>query len=168
MSELSHNLYILVGQPNNGKTTLSRWMAKLTTCEVVTTDQVYHSWIKANHPKEFRAARLNIRGHYPTLSREVQAAWNEHVTAVILDAMEKAEHTVVAEGWLLLYLPAELRAKLATRADILTVHMRRYTAHVAEYVFKSNGKDYTDMVHSLCRLLPYKTPKPYIGVHPCS
>jgi hypothetical protein len=141
-------LFLIVGQPNNGKTTISKWFKKQPGCVVIHTDQVYRDWIAANHPKHKGRAR-NIRGHYPTLPAGTRRNFQEHVTEQILAALAQDLNELVVEGWLMLYLPEDLQARIAEHATILRVHMRRYVANVAEQAFKPAGRDYSGVVAAL-------------------
>jgi 2-polyprenyl-3-methyl-5-hydroxy-6-metoxy-1,4-benzoquinol methylase len=149
------NVFILVGQPDNGKTTLSNWFEKLLGCEVIHTDQVYHAWIEKNHPKEFKAAKRNIRGHYPTLPSAIKRSWNEYLLDHILTAVKRAKLDLVVEGWLLLYLPQDLKAQLDAKSTTMTVQMRHYTAHAGGKSISPAGRDYTNTVNKLCKLMSY-------------
>jgi 2-polyprenyl-3-methyl-5-hydroxy-6-metoxy-1,4-benzoquinol methylase len=147
------NLFLIVGQPDNGKTTISNWFEKMLGCEVIHTDQLYHAWIEKNYPKQYKAAKANIRGHYGTMSSDWQKEWLEYATDYIIEAVKRAKLDLVVEGWLMLYLTDELRAKIEQYATIMRIHMRHYVAHAADKQIRPEGRDYTKSVKSLCSLM---------------
>jgi 2-polyprenyl-3-methyl-5-hydroxy-6-metoxy-1,4-benzoquinol methylase len=147
------NLFLIVGQPDNGKTTISNWFEKLLGCEVIHTDQLYHAWIAANYPAQLKAAKQNIRGHYPRMTKTWQREWNEYATATIIAALSRAKLDLVVEGWLMLYLPDDLRKKIDAHATVMRILMRKYVATAADKQIKPRGRDYTNSVKSLCSLM---------------
>jgi 2-polyprenyl-3-methyl-5-hydroxy-6-metoxy-1,4-benzoquinol methylase len=147
------NLFMLVGQPDNGKTSLSNWFEKLLACEILHTDQIYHAWIAKNYPAQLKPAKQNIRGHYPRMTKEWQREWHEYVVNEILQALARAQLDVVVEGWLMLYLPEDLLTKIDQHATVMTIHMKSYHAHAAQKSLKPQGRDYTNVVTGLCSLM---------------
>jgi SAM-dependent methyltransferase len=147
------NLFLIVGQPDNGKTTISNWFEQLLECEVIHTDQLYHSWIAKNYPAQSKSARQNIRGHYPRMSVEWRREWQEYATSYILQAIKRTKLDLVVEGWLMLHLADDLREKLEKYATVMRVHMRNFTAYATDKSVKPVGRDYTKPVMSLCRLM---------------
>lgn len=147
------NLFVFVGQPNNGKTTCAKWFVKLLGCDVIHTDQVYHVWIAAHHPTEANAARRDIRNHFPRLSPEIKQSWNAYIVKHIIFVIHQARLDVVAEGWLLQFLTDELKLELDKYATTMFISMQRFTAHAHGKTFKPNKRDYSNVVHGLVNLL---------------
>jgi SAM-dependent methyltransferase len=147
------NLFWLVGQPDNGKTTISNWFQQLLGCEVIHTDQLYHSWIEKNYPQQLKPAKQNIRGHYPRMTKEWQREWHEYATKIILQYVKRAKLDLVVEGWLMFYIPDDLRKKIEAKATVMQIHMRRYVAHAAQKTIRPQGRDYTNSVKALCSLM---------------
>lgn len=144
------NLFLIVGQPDNGKTTISDCFERVLGCEVIHTDQLYHAWITKNYPEQLKSSKHNIRGHYPKMTKEWQREWNEYAADCIITALQAAKLDLVVEGWLMLYLPDDLKTQIAMRANVLRIHMRRFVACVGTITVRTVGRDYTKAVHHLC------------------
>jgi hypothetical protein len=145
---------LLVGMPDNGKTTCSNWFEKLLKCPIVHTDQVYLAWVKEHYPKQYRSAKNTIRGHFPGLSADQKLAWNTHVTEYILKQLKKAPVYLVVEGWLMLFWPAELRQLVEQCATLIPFTMKRFNAYGNNgAVFKPKGRNYTRVVNGILSCL---------------
>jgi 2-polyprenyl-3-methyl-5-hydroxy-6-metoxy-1,4-benzoquinol methylase len=150
------NLFVLVGQPDNGKTTLSKAMEAQLNCPVIHTDQVYQAWMQDKYPEHYKAAKANIRGHWPKLNSTQQREWNEHVVELILATARHTNLDLVAEGWLLLHLPDDLKQKLEKHTTPLYVTMRRYIAHVGnKKTIRPSGRDYSKVVSGLVKHIAF-------------
>ncbi len=125
------SLYFFTGQPGQGKTTCSTALGKTLNCTVIHTDEVYKAWLKVNIPSAYRFGRILIKRQYPNLWHEEKRKWQEHLTTLILDEIEKANPDIIVEGWLLSDLHDDLRKDLEEVAYLLEVKMHRFTANTS-------------------------------------
>lgn len=145
---MKSNLFLIEGQPAQGKTSISKQFSKYIECSVLHTDDYYHNWIKEHYPSHSKLARRSIKSHFPKLSKERQQEWNDYISNEIeLHLRDNA--CVVAEGWLLLHLPHETIRRWDEAYNLAIIHMRRFCARYGGYDYCGERRDYSVAIKGL-------------------
>lgn len=150
------NLFIVTGQPGNGKTTISKQLGSSLQCEVIHTDDLYHEWMTSNGHSSIFHSRTAIRSHYTTLAPAIKLAWQQHLISYILTRVKYAKLDLIVEGWLLSHLLAKHKQQLHNKASVLQFDMRKHSAYMVKVVFSPIGRDSTRVMHAACNYLSNK------------
>lgn len=130
-------IYLIHGQPGNGKTTLARRLKEEFGMETLSVDQLYVDFVKTRRPElYFKALNSFISPHFEGILRGArQNRWGqdddplEEWKAYLFEAIREASDahdSLVVEGYLLYYDIKPLMERLSELAPVFRVRVRRW------------------------------------------
>jgi len=125
------NLYLLSGEPNQGKTTLAKSLRSDLRTAWLQIDACYWTWARQQHPQMYAATSEDLPHTFSQMPIQLRELFFTHLVKHIGERLSRALPDFVVDGWLAGQLPAHTLRQLTGLATVMTLVVRNRVGHIS-------------------------------------